>query len=185
MNRKTKAIMLYAILMTAILLVGSAPGTAQDPLVSLSRLNQEINALRDYFNGRINALSNQQTGTMPTPTISPSDILFLQETIREALREELLHEISQELPLFVVVELNAGETIIGEMGTKMILRGGSAVVYSRVENGLADLTTGLELFGGEYIPTNHYLLISRDDGRGMTAVDDVAWVIVEGRFSRH
>jgi len=182
MNKKFKALSLYAILLTAVILVGLAPGTAQDPLVSLSRLNQEITDLRNYFNARINAISTS------SGSLSPADIMFLQETIREALREELRAELREELlqevqgTQFTILELRANETIVGGEGTRIILRSGTATIHSQVANGLADLTTGIELFNGNNVPANHLLLVSRNDGRGITATSD-AWVIVEGSFT--
>jgi len=191
MNKKTKVITLYAILMTSVFLMAFAPGTAQDPLISLSRLNYEINALRSYFNARINAVESQITSDHPTTTAAPIDVEEIMNSLRDELLPILMEEINRQnqqtpntpqTPQFTVLELTAGQTVVGDEGAKIILRGGTALVYSRVENGLADLTTGDELFHGANVPLNHYLMVSRDDGRGIMVTSGEAWVIVEGAF---
>jgi hypothetical protein len=107
---------------------------------------------------------------------------FLEQEMakmRAELRAELMAEIGGTQ--FTVAEVRRGSVIIGEAGTKMILRGGEAMAFSLAPNGLADLTAGVEVMHGSPVSLNHYLLISRDDVRGVQIMSDVAWLIIEGK----
>jgi len=82
---------------------------------------------------------------------------------------------------FTPVFLNQGDVLIGHEGTEIILRSGKAVGYVRVENGIANVTTGTEIFDGAAVGINHLLIVPKQDARGIRATTD-AWLIVKGGF---
>lgn len=79
-----------------------------------------------------------------------------------------------------VVELKSGQTIIGEAGTQFVLRVGSAYCLAdpaTAKGGLADLTEGIDIKHMEPVLSNHLLVCSRSDGRGLVAQTDVTLVV--------
>ncbi|MGI6574685.1 MAG: hypothetical protein ACOX3A_02255 [bacterium] len=79
-----------------------------------------------------------------------------------------------------VVELIAGQSLLADGGTELILRGGQAEAITSPLGGLADLTGGKDLAQGARIPANHLLLVPRDDGRGVFAVTDIILLVRGG-----
>ena len=78
-----------------------------------------------------------------------------------------------------------GKEIQCTAATELILRSGSAEVVSPFDNqGLSDLTDGVDLKGGAAVPKNHNLLIPRgDDGRGIRITSsNGAYVMVGGAY---
>ncbi len=87
--------------------------------------------------------------------------------------------------LFEVIELEAGQTLIAGASSEIILRAGRATAISgKNGDGLSDITSGdgSELFTGDEIPRNHLLLVSRDDGRGLTAVSQKVYLLFKGTY---
>lgn len=79
-----------------------------------------------------------------------------------------------------VVSVSAGQQLIADAGTEIILRAGKATAIATA-GGVADLTAGKDLKLGEAIVTNHLLLIPRTDGRGLKAATDLV-LVVRGTF---
>ncbi len=93
-------------------------------------------------------------------------------------------QIASSMPQsdLVVVDVPAGKSLIGFAGAEIILRGGTAKAVDSQSGGLCDVTSGTDLRSGQNIPANHLLIIPRDDGRGILAVNDVI-VMVRGRYT--
>jgi len=186
-------------------------GFFQQEIATLSAgINQQIQNLRTETTLQMQGLRADLTGGSAggVPEITEETLGQLAEQIREQLRNELWAEVQGEMYALrndtaelshrlavaefelsaasgesaQVAELRTGQVIIGNTGTRMILRGGSANAFSLVENGLADLTTGIEIFNGEHVPLNHDLLVSRNDTRGLIITSDVAWVLIQGEY---
>jgi hypothetical protein len=83
---------------------------------------------------------------------------------------------------FVPVEVAAGLRVIGGAGAEIILRSGEAAAIGNENNGVSDLTDGLDLPTGAVVQQNHLLLVPRDDGRGIAATTDM-WVMVRGAYT--
>ena len=56
---------------------------------------------------------------------------------------------------------------------EILVRRGQAVVVDTSGNGIPDVTAGQDLKAGNKISLNHLLLIPREDGRGIKALDSV------------
>ncbi|MDR7871279.1 MAG: hypothetical protein RIN55_10485 [Tissierellaceae bacterium] len=133
----------------AIVLLGSAiafsePGSVEDPLVTLSFVNNKIDQIKEYIDVKI---ANTSGGGS-----------------------------SSEL---VVVELQQGQSLIGKAGTEIILRGGKSTAHGvEVNKGLSDVTDGKDIDDEiNHLPSNHLLIIPRDDGRGAYAVTDSIFLV--------
>ncbi|MFT9487207.1 MAG: hypothetical protein ACH0QD_07530 [Tepidibacillus sp.] len=138
-----------SIVTTAMAGETSEPGSQEDPLVTKSYVDQQINLLK-------------QSGL---PSGQPTDG---EETVKVA-------------PI-IVLNLKAGDLLVGNAGTEMILRAGTATAYSKDANGIPDVTGATDLKNGTKIPLNHQLIYPRNDGRGVKIVSGTAVVMVRGEY---
>ncbi|MDO4563595.1 MAG: hypothetical protein Q4C12_07145 [Clostridia bacterium] len=88
---------------------------------------------------------------------------------------------SQESLTFTVVSLSAGQTVTCAQGCEIILRMGSANVFSTEKGGIADVTIGGDWPNGSAVPANHHLIVPLADGRGITAATDCI-VMIKGKY---
>ncbi len=158
---KLKKILL--VLGGSVILLGAAviyaePGSSNDPLVSLSYLEKRLDQLEDEFEKKLDEIIDENGSNHNNGTGKVSE--------------------------FEVVELSAGQTLIGKGGTEIILRGGTstsklpgkAVIRSNVADGLSDITDGKDLKDGANVPLNHLLIVPRD-GRGVQAITDSTYLV--------
>lgn len=131
----------------------SEPGTAEDPLISLSYLEEKLDEIKDYIDSKI-----KETSTSPGTGTSIDAGL-------------------------VVVELFNGQLLIGEAGSEIILRSGSATAVTSPLGGLSDVTSGVDIGEGKSIPPNHLLIIPRSDGRGIFVTKNSTFVMVRGGYT--
>ena len=134
--------------------VGSQPGTADDPVVTKSYVDQQIQK----------AL---QGGTITTPVATASPTVTTPPTATTAPGATASPNSSNES---VIVDVKPGQTLIASAGAEFIVRAGKAVIYSKDSNGVADLTDGKDLTNGLAAPSNHLLSFPRD-GRGIKVQD--------------
>ena len=83
---------------------------------------------------------------------------------------------------YKAVRLTAGQKLIGNEGTEVILRSGEATAIDNGANGVSDVTGAKDLMTGQSVAQNHLLLIPRSDGRGIRAITEI-WVLVRGSYS--
>jgi len=87
--------------------------------------------------------------------------------------------------IFKVIKLPAGKTLIGDASTEIIVRNKdrvTAYVSSNATGGLSNLISGKDIMNGVMIPYNQLLLVSKADGRGITAIKD-ADIMIKGTYS--
>lgn len=143
--RNLKSVVLILIVFSIFLFstfVFSEPGSENDPLITLSYFNKEIDKLKSYIDNKLLGTSNVGGTTN-----------------------------------LEVVELESGQSLIGEAGTEIILRGGKASVIAGELGGISDITEGKDLSMGIMVPANHLLIIPRDDGRGAYVVEDAIFLV--------
>lgn len=172
MKRKT---IITALLLTVVVAVGAyavcgdgSLDLTSDPLVSLSYLNEVFwpkieQAIADAGIG----------GSHRDDTSSADEIEPLPPTETSAGNEyEVLHLIE-------------GDIVLAETPCEIILRSGSATAHlSGNESGIADLTSGGELYEGDELSANHLLLIPRGgDGRGFVVTSAELYIMVRGGYS--
>lgn len=146
----------------------NAPGTVGDPLVSKSyvdaQLNTQIEAKVSTYISQLDlsALIVSPSGT-PTPTPPPTDVDSTGST-------------------FQVLHLMPGDMLIGGESTELILRSGSATAIANTAgNGLADVTSGIDVGHEEEVELNHLLIVPRTDGRGLM-IQTESYIMVKGYY---
>lgn len=107
----------------------------------------------------------EQPGSVTDPIVTKS---YVDEKITEALQGKVPVQTPADVQsTSTVVKLVAGQEIIGDSGTQLIVRSGKAFVRSdEPVNGIADVTDGIDLKQGQPIPNNHLIIIPRK-GRGI------------------
>lgn len=157
------------------------PGTADDPVVTKSYVDQQI---QQALGGKIstgggntssgadsNAGNGSNTGSTGTGNSSGDTTL-----------PPLVSGASDALEIVMV---KPGQQLIGASGAEFIVRSGKAVIVSEGTNGVADLTDGVDLTNGQEAPNNHLLSFPKD-GRGITVLEGNKYsltVMVRGGYS--
>ena len=158
-------------LVTIVVLAASTAGSQEDPLVTLSYLE----------------------GTYTDSVMEKADEVLAQrnQELQEALAEEIQKLQSSggstgsgdSAASFVVVTLEKGETLVGGVGTEVMLRSGSAVCKASSEPGLLDSTDGAVLAKNAELKANHLYLMTVE-GRGVTATASGTLLLVRGTYQR-
>ena len=169
-----KATRFVLILMAALLALGAAAlaagsgaGTEDDPLVTLSYLDE-------VFTARVTEQFRQELDEKET-------------ALREAL-EERVSALEAQAPGagqpggdYAVETLSDGQTLIAQRGTELLLRVGEAVVTAGDEPGLVDTSTAGNLADGGSLVKNHLYMVTIN-GNGIRAVGTVK-VVARGEYT--
>lgn len=139
--------------------VAAEAGSSQDPLVTLSYLNETFlgNVLQrvdEKIAARNQTLSQQLGGGSG----------------------------SESAATFAVVTLSNGQVLTGGIGCEVMLRVGSAVCVSPSAPGLIDETTAAGLGGGLALEQNHLYMMTVE-GRGVRATAAVTKLLVRGSYT--
>lgn len=121
--------------------VTNQPGTADDPVVTKSYVDQAIQQ----------AIKGGGTSTTPTTPTTPSTNEGSGGSSDDGI---------------TIVEVKPGQTLMASAGAEFIVRAGKAVIYSGDANGVADLTDGKDITNGGAVANNHLLSFPRE-GRGI------------------
>lgn len=117
---------------------GTTPGTADDPVVTKSYVDQAIQQ----------AIGDGGGSTTPsTPSTGASGSSSSDTGIQ-------------------IVDVKPGKILVAAAGAEFIVRSGKAVIYSADSNGVADLTDGKDITNGGAVANNHLLSFPRE-GRGI------------------
>lgn len=146
------------------------PGTSYDPIVSKSYVEQKFNEI-------LNILDNQDSNLH----------MGISQELKEAIIEEILLKISGEsnnisTGTFTPIMLNTGQILIGTDGTEIIFRSGNAISYSNIQEGIVNVTKGTNMDANQSLEANNLLIIPRNDGRGVLALED-SWFLVKGGYT--
>lgn len=161
-----------ACVMLAVAVI-AAGGDSSDPLVAQSYVDKKVNDLESMIDD-LNTRLTQVKNSIPTNVQSVSDQLS-----------------------YKVVTLKNGQTLYasGDGSTSLEViyrRGGTVIVVSpftdaSTKQGVSDFTHGTEIFNGETVPTDSYLIIPRgSDGRGLKVTNlgegHSAYFLVRGEY---
>jgi len=145
------------------------PGGADDPVVTKSYVDKLINELKGSGSGG---------------ELSEYQMEFIINEITANLAETGVNtgSATSASAVYTPVSLKTGQVLIGEEGTEIILRSGSALGYTIGSDGLVNATTGTDLGNNGEIGRNNLLIVPRADGRGVRATSDI-WLLVKGGYN--
>ena len=158
----------WALRLTALILISCLaatgvslavePGSASDPLVTLSYLNETfLGQIMTQVDQKIAARNSrllQQSGG--TGGVSSAE--------------------------FTVVTLSKGQTLTGDIGCEVMLRVGSASCVSPSAPGLIDETTAAALNNGGALAANHLYMMTIE-GQGVKAGAATTKLLVRGSYT--
>lgn len=116
------------------------------------------------------------TAQTPEPG-SSADPLVSKSYVDQVMASLPTREYVAQWTAFRVVTVPAGQGIIGDGGTEIVLRGGQATAVTTQQGGLLNVTAGVDMKQGEPIPPNHLIVVPRNDGRGFRAVTDLVLLV--------
>lgn len=126
-----------------------------------------------------------EPGSISDPLVTLSYVEEKLEEIKDYINEKISKGNVPTASKWVVVEIPAGKSLIAKEGTEIILRSGNAraiaVVVNGIMNGLTNVTEGKDLAMEEAITANHLLIVPRDDGRGIRALNN-CFALVKGDY---
>lgn len=181
---KKKLMKLTAVLALVLVVTGvsvyATAGGQNDPLVSLSYLNETF---MKTVTERVQAMIVNRDAALRAE-LSTEITKAEQEIAREygSGNEGSNLPGEYETTTFVVVTLEKGQVLTGLTGCELMLRVGSAVCVAESSPGLVDTTTGSSLAGGKALTANH-LYMATVDGRGVKATADTVKVLIRGPYT--
>ena len=134
------------------------PGSATDPLVTLSYLN-------DVFLGQIMTKVDQKITARNSQLLQQSGGAGGMSGVE-----------------FAVVTLSKGQVLTGDIGCEVMLRVGSATVQAATSPALIDISTGGTIDGGASLTKNH-LYMSTIADRTITASGESVKLLVRGGYT--
>lgn len=181
---KQKKLYLFSLVVIGILIVFIStdnvtfgePGSQEDPLVTLSYVQKRIDQLKFYVDQKVQEISD---------TINGNKDEIQNLTVKSTQLEEKVESISvsngSTAASLEVVELRNGQKLICKAGAEIILRGGKAKAIASELGGLSDVTGAVDIKMNQDIPSNHLLIVPRDDGRGVY-VEEYAIFMIRGEY---
>ena len=166
MKRKIALILTAVLLGLAVCLPAAAAGagTADDPLVTLSYLNETfLAAVQKRIDEAVASRNASLTAYIDGKLGSGGGSAGTASS-------------------FAVVTIPAGKTLVGDIGCEVMLRVGSAACVSPSTPGLIDETSGAALAGGLALQQNH-LYMATVDSRGVQASANSTKLLVRGNYS--
>lgn len=157
--RAVVLVVLSVMLNATVTVAGAVAGGSDDPLVTLSYLNDTflgeiLNKVDEKIAARNSQIVQQLGGTMGSSTSST----------------------------FTVVTLTSGQVLMGEIGCEVMLRVGAAVCVASSSPGLIDETTAGTLNNGGALAQNHLYMMTIE-GRGVKATAATTKLLVRGSYS--
>lgn len=137
-------------------------GSSEDPLVTLSYLNEVF--MKDIL-GKVDQEIEQRN----------------QEIVK-AMGGQVTGEAGGSVSTFTVVTMTNGQVLTGDIGCEVMLRVGSAVCVSPSAPGLINETTGAVLNNGGTLVTNNLYMMTIE-GRGVQATAATTKVLVRGTYT--
>ncbi|MGI6563233.1 MAG: hypothetical protein ACOX3Q_11860 [Clostridia bacterium] len=199
-EKRMKAIIALAAVMCSFIVYGS--------LVSATSPNNVIVASVNYVDEKFNQIMQKVNqlearigtggtpsvptypGTQPGQQVSSEALQKLEEKIDKLegriKNADFVARAASESSKYSVVVLEKGQTLIAGDVIEFIVRSGVCTAIEGANgDGIADMTSGdgKDFYTGDQLPKNHYMLISRPDGRGIKAVSDTVYLMVKGMYS--
>lgn len=152
---------LCAVLTVSVL--AAEAGSVQDPLVTLSYLNQTfMNTIMNRVDEKIAARNAQIVQQLGGQSFGAGGV--------------------STASTFTVVTLSNGQTLTGDVGCEVMLRVGTAVCAAPAVPGLIDETSAVPLNNGGALVQNHLYMMTIEN-RGVRATAATTKLLVRGTYT--
>lgn len=187
MNKKKKIFTALCVLVGALFVAGVTAiattnyGTADDPLITLSYLNQTVKpALEDELEKSVDSAKKEISDEFK------KQIAGFESSIESRLAGGTVSPgTSVTSGEFKVVTLTNRQVLICGVGSELLLRTGDATAYGGGSPRLVDSTDGTEISAaGGPLAKNHMYMVPAD-GHGIRAASDSVTVLVCGSYEVH
>ena len=139
----------------------TVPGSADDPLITKSYVDEQVAAL-------VNAELQKLQATFDKKM---NDQLLKMETQFKAANTAEINKLRQSLKNpsaeLLTVTVKPGHMLIANAGSEFIVRSGRASLFSPDSNGASNLTIGRDVAPGTIVPNNQ-LIVFPKEGRGLS-----------------
>ncbi len=195
----TSVLLLAALVAAGFIAIAAEYGTSDDPLVSLSYINnvlapeisskvdeiiaEKTGALGSELDSKIASFNTELDGKIAEYASRGTDAI-VNDAFIASVADKVASKVSSQntgSATFSIVKLTSGQTLTAKVGCEVLLRIGTATCVSSGNPGLIDMSTGGELAGGGSLVKNH-LYLCTIDGRGVKATSNVT-VLVRGPYS--
>lgn len=192
------ALLLIVLMSTCYLAITAEYGSKDDPLVTLSYINDvlapEATAKIDaIFNEKANEFDSLISSKMSSiqseidqkvaqsASSTPSDELV--QAVKAAVLEELGGSApsGQSSNSWKVITLENGRSLTAEVGCEILLRIGSAQCVASGSPGLINLSSGTDLSNGGNLSVNNLYIVTIQ-GRGIRATSN-ATLLINGTYT--
>jgi len=182
MSRTTR---LVAILLVAAALMvtvyAAGGGTASDPLISLSYLNQ---IFTKKVEDRLHT-ATQSLAKMADQGVTDSLTATLQGQLNAAVAEKIMSRVAEKIAAsgtlsptsMTRLTLSAGDRVVGAPGTGLILESGGAVLYGGQTAEILNLTLGGIRNPGPTVTTSYFYMLTAADGSGFKVTTPSATIL--------
>ncbi len=153
-------VLMLSIMFTAFATAtGETYNTEEDPLVSLSYVNAEIEKLKAEMKAEMEAY------------------------VRDEIAKNSVGGSMSPQVVFSTEKLSAGQKIVALGACDLILLTGSAkAVCPSATQTLTDKTTETSLINNSDVLKNHYILIPKADGRGICCTSSGTEIMIKGEY---
>lgn len=203
--------LLIVLAVTGYFAIAAEVGSKQDPLVTVSyldviagetmakidaqfaekktQLDQEIDARLASLTGDIDKRVAEYKASLGAEKVSDAVIDSIAEAVLAQMKAEGIGQTPETPPAtgeqgqatWKVVTLEAGKTLVGQVGCEIILRLGSATCVASGSPGLINLSDGTDLPNGGALKTNNLYIVTIN-GRGITSSEKFT-ALVSGSYS--
>lgn len=164
---------LVTLALVGVAVAAGQQGSKNDPLVTLSYLNdQALPAILSQVDKKVSDKQSELEQKLNT---------VVDGYVKEVEGKLSGSSGSSSGGVFQIVNLKAGQTVVGTAACEFLLRSGTAVCVSDTAPGLIDTTAGSALSGGSALTANH-LYLATIDGRGVKASTNVT-IMVRGGYT--
>jgi hypothetical protein len=201
------SLLLVVLLLTGYLAVAAEYGSQNDPLVTLSYIEELLPELQKTIDNAVNEKTAEFDSTLDKKieeamnsidakiaqfeTGSAADVT--DDAFVQAVADAVTAKIgsaggsgdgtaaSGAPELFKVERFKSGQTVIGDVGTEILWRLGNATVVSSGSPGLIDVSAGSDLPKGGQLQQNHLYIVTVE-GRGFKVTSDCI-ILIKGGYT--
>jgi hypothetical protein len=138
----------------------NVPGSADDPLITKSYVDEQVaalvNAELEKLQAAFDKKMNEQLLKIGTEfkTANANELNKLRQSMKNPAVE------------LITVTVKPGQMMIANAGSEFIVRSGRASLFSPDKNGASNLTIGRDVAPGTIVPNNQLILFPKE-GRGL------------------